>query len=94
MVLQEETDDDKPIVHNPRGHISLMRSFRTYTLREERNSQRDSLVIIRNNLVPAGYKPYPWHPNVKEHEEACLDMLRTIVATFQFRAKIQELHKE
>ena len=50
-----------------------------------------AITIIRQNLVPAGHTPYPFRRN---NPESYLDMLRSIVATYLYREKIEELKKE
>ncbi len=49
------------------------------------------ITIIRRNLVPPGYTPYPFRRN---SPESYLDMLRSIVATYLYRKKIEELKKK
>ena len=45
-----------------------------------------SITVIRNSLVPAGYVPHPFRPNT---EESLLDKLRSILATYRFRRAIK-----
>jgi hypothetical protein len=49
------------------------------------------ITTIRRNLVPPGYIPYPFRRN---SPESYLDMLHSIVATYLYRKKIEELKKE
>ncbi|XP_035696439.1 uncharacterized protein LOC118429887 [Branchiostoma floridae] len=47
---------------------------------------------IRNDLVPEGYTHLPWRVHVVP--ESQLDMLRSIVGTYQIRASVEELKQE
>ncbi|XP_066296437.1 uncharacterized protein [Branchiostoma lanceolatum] len=51
----------------------------------------DALHHIRKDLVPDGYTYHTWRLHIPETE---LDMLRSIIATFRFRAKVAELTHE
>ena len=48
-------------------------------------SLEDAVTVVRGNLVPAGYSPYPFR---RDAPESLLDKLRSIVATYKFRATI------
>lgn len=54
-------------------------------------SLEDSITNIRGSLVPPGYTPYPFRANT---EESLLDKLRSIVAIYTFRKKVQEFKEE
>ena len=51
-------------------------------------SFEDALTSLRGALVPPGYEPYPFRPNVRE---TLLDKLRSLVATYRYRHRIEEL---
>lgn len=51
-------------------------------------SFEDALTRLRGALVPAGYEPYPFRPNVRE---SLLDKLRSLVATYRYRHRVEEL---
>ncbi|XP_066278595.1 uncharacterized protein [Branchiostoma lanceolatum] len=51
-------------------------------------SFEDALHHIRKDLVYEGYTYHSWKPHVPENE---VDMLRSVVATYRFRARIGEL---
>ena len=51
----------------------------------------DAVKCIRTTLVPEGYEPYPFRNGVEE----CLeDMLKTVVATYRFRATVSKYVSE
>lgn len=54
-------------------------------------SLEDSITNIRGSLVPPGYSPYPFRTNTRE---SLLDKLRSIVATFTYRKRVQELKEQ
>lgn len=54
-------------------------------------SLEDAITNIRGRLVPPGYTPYPFRTNT---EESLLDKLRSIVATYTFRKKVEEFKAE
>ena len=47
----------------------------------------DAVTYVRGALVPDGYVPYPFRPNVPE---SYLDKLRSIVATYRFRHRVEK----
>ena len=49
-------------------------------------SLEDAITLIRGSLVPEGFSPYPFR---RDTRESLLDKLRSIVATYKFRATIQ-----
>ena len=54
-------------------------------------SWEDAISTVRQSLVFPGYIPFPFR---KDTPESFLDMLRSIVATFLYRNKLEELKKE
>ena len=54
-------------------------------------SLEDSIRNIRGSLVPPGYSPYPFRANT---EESLLDKLRSIVATYTYRKRVQEFKEQ
>ena len=54
-------------------------------------SLEDAVTNIRGSLVPPGYTPYPFRSKT---DESLLDKLRSIVATYTFRARVEELKAE
>ena len=54
-------------------------------------SLEDSITNIRGSLVPPGYSPYPFRANT---EESLLDKLRSIVATYTYRKRVQEFKEQ
>ena len=51
-------------------------------------SFEDALTRMRGALVPPGYEPHPFRPKVLE---SLLDKLRSLVATYRYRHRIEEL---
>ena len=45
----------------------------------------------RNALIPNGYQAYPFRRNTPESK---LDMMRSIVATYIYRKKVQEFRQD
>ena len=54
-------------------------------------SFEDAVTRLRGALVPAGYEPYPFCPNVRE---SLLDKLRSLVATYRYRHRVEELKRQ
>ena len=54
-------------------------------------SLEDAITYLRGKLVPEGHDPYPFRTNTPE---SFLDKLRSLVATYRFRARIAELKLE
>jgi hypothetical protein len=52
----------------------------------------DAVTYLRGNLVPQGYTPYTFRPATEM--ESLLDKLRTLVATYRFRHRINEVKEE
>ena len=50
-----------------------------------------AVTYIRSRLVPNGYRAYPFRTNTPE---SFLDILRTVVATYRFRHRIEVLKRE
>ena len=66
--------------------------LRLYNLRfAEGMTLEDAVTVIRSDLVPEGYEPYPFCKNTPE---SLLDKLRSIVATYMYRHTIKELQLE
>lgn len=70
---------DTDIPHNVISQIHDLRYG------DVRMSLEDAVTFVRSKLVPAGYSPYPFR---RDTQESLLDKLRSIVATFKFRATI------
>ena len=51
----------------------------------------DAITNVRGSVVPPGYEPYPFQSNT---DESLLDKLRSIVATFTFRKRVEELKEQ
>lgn len=51
----------------------------------------DATGNIRGSLIPAGYTPWPFK---RDTPESVLDMLRSIVATYEFRATVNAMYEE
>ena len=51
-------------------------------------SFEDALTRLRGALVPPGYQPYSFRPKV---QESLLDKMRSLVATYRYRHRIEEL---
>ena len=49
-------------------------------------SIRDAVTLLRLELVPDGYQPYPFRANTAE---SFLDKLRSLVATYRYRHLVQ-----
>ncbi|KAI8511886.1 hypothetical protein Bbelb_109860 [Branchiostoma belcheri] len=58
---------------------------------EDGLSFEDALHHIRKDLIPDGYTYHPWRAHIPETE---LDMLRSILATYKFRERVEELKGE
>lgn len=48
----------------------------------------DAITYHRGTMVPHGYTPHYYRPNIPENY---LDKLRSVVATFRYRHKIAQL---
>ncbi|XP_078618099.1 uncharacterized protein LOC144885838 [Branchiostoma floridae x Branchiostoma japonicum] len=63
-----------------------------YRLQEEDGlTFEDALHHIRKDLIPEGYTYHTWRLHMEETE---LEMMRSIIATYRFRARIEELKLE
>ena len=51
----------------------------------------DAITFLRQKLVPDGYHPYPFKVDTPE---SFLDKLRSLVATYRFRHRVEELKRE
>lgn len=51
----------------------------------------DAVTFVRQKLVPNGYQPYPFRADTPE---SFLDKLRSIVATYRFRYRVEELKRQ
>ena len=51
----------------------------------DKMSLEDAVTHIRGSLVPQGYSPYPFR---RDTPESLLDKLRSVVATYRFRALV------
>lgn len=58
---------------------------------EDNLSLQDAIANIRGSLVPDGYTPWPFK---RDTPESMLDMLRSIVGTYEFRHTIKSLYEE
>ena len=66
--------------------------LRLYNLRfAEGMTLEDAVTVIRGDLVPERYEPYPSRKNTPE---SLLDKLRSIVATYMYRHAIKKLQLE
>ena len=48
----------------------------------------DSVTFLRQSLVPGGYQPYPFKVDTREN---FTDKLKSLVATYRFRHRVEEL---
>ena len=62
-----------------------------HNLREDGLNLFEALKCIRMSLVPDGYEPYPSRNGVEECQE---DMIKSIVATYQFRDAVSKYVSE
>ncbi|XP_078679355.1 uncharacterized protein LOC144915008 [Branchiostoma floridae x Branchiostoma belcheri] len=78
-----------PLVASKVGDLLLDVVAKLHKLREEDGlTFEDSLHHIRKDLAPEGYMYNTWRPHIPETE---LEMMRSIVATYTFRARLTEL---
>lgn len=54
-------------------------------------SLEDAVTFVRQKLVPDGYQPYPFKVDTPE---SFLDKLRSLVATYRFRHRVEELKRQ
>ena len=83
--------DGSPIVEQPNSDIPASLILELHRLRACGLSLEDAITNIRGSLVPPGYTPYSFRTNT---DKSLLDKLRSIVATYTFRKKVEELKEE
>ena len=83
--------DGSPIVEEPNFDIPDSVILELNRLQTCGLSLEDSITNIRGHLVPTGYTPYPFRSKT---EESLLDKLRSIVAIYTFRMRVQELKEQ
>lgn len=85
-VFQIVDPDGKPVVAMPNPDIPDAVILQLHHLRTvDGMSLEDAITNVRGTLVPQGYSPYPFR---RDTPESLLDKLRSIVATFKFRATV------
>ena len=57
----------------------------------DRLSLPDAIANIRGTLIPPGYTPWPFR---RDTPESMLDMLRSVVATYEFRKTVKSFFEE
>ncbi|XP_019621155.1 PREDICTED: uncharacterized protein LOC109467577 [Branchiostoma belcheri] len=62
-----------------------------HLLQEDGLTFEDALHHVRKDVIPEGYTYHTWRPHIPETE---LDKLRSIIATFRFRARVAQLKQE
>ncbi len=86
------SDDGDVTVSNPVNGIPAIVIMDIHNMRIVQGlSWEDAISTVRQSLVFPGYIPFPFR---KDTPESFLDMLRSIVATFLYRNKLEELKKE
>ncbi|CAB3995519.1 Hypothetical predicted protein [Paramuricea clavata] len=70
----------------PSDDINLL-----HNLRHDGLSLFDALKCVRMSLVPEGYEPYPFRNVVEESQD---DIIKSIVATYRFRATVAKCVSE
>ena len=79
--------DGKPIVTQPNPDIPDAVILELNRLRTEDGlSLEDAVTNLRGSQVPEGHSPYPFR---RDTRESLLDKLRSVVATYRFRASIE-----
>ena len=88
-----ERPDGTPIVHRVDESIPSDVIQDLYELRTRNNmTLEDAVTHLRGNLVPQGYTPYTFRRGTQT--EILLDKLRTLVATYRYRHRVNELKRE
>ena len=84
--------DGTPIVRRPNDAIpgDLITDLFNLQVRD-RLSLPDAIANIRGTLIPPGYTPWPFR---RDTPESMLDMLRSIVATYEFRKTVTSFKEE
>ena len=84
-----EKDDGTPktVVCEPTIPHSVINKL--HKLRTEGNTLDGALTILRSDCVPPGYQPNNWR--AKSTEETTAEKMRSLVLTYQFRAKAESL---
>lgn len=80
--------DGSPVVEMPNHDIPASVILELHHLQATGLSLEDAVTNMRGNLVPLGYDPYPFRTNT---DESLLDKLRSIVAIYTFRKRVEEL---
>lgn len=84
--------DGTPLVRRPNDAIPREVITDLFNLQvRDRLSLPDAITNIRGSLIPAGYTPWPFR---RDTPESMLDMLRSIVATYEFRNTVKSLNEE
>ncbi|XP_072016694.1 uncharacterized protein [Amphiura filiformis] len=60
-------------------------------LQEEGNSFQDAAALVREDLVPPGYKYHTWRDHVPENHT---EQLKSIVATYKYRKTLNNIKSE
>jgi hypothetical protein len=86
------SDDGMIVVPNPIQGIPDQVILEIHNMRKVHGlSWEIAISSVRKALVPDGYTAYPFRRNTPE---SFLDMLRSIVATYMFRNKLEKLKQE
>ncbi|XP_072037947.1 uncharacterized protein [Amphiura filiformis] len=84
LVKTSETADGSPVVTRPDAvPDSIINQFDQ--LLQDGVLLSDALTVIREGMVPTGYKPQPWRLDAPE---TLTEKLKSIVATYRFRREL------
>lgn len=83
-----DAPDGSPIVEMPNSDIPVSVIHDLDELLTSGLTLEDAVTNLRGSLVPPGHEPYPFRTNTAE---SLLDKLRSVVATYTFRKRIEEL---
>lgn len=83
--------DGSPIVEQPNSDIPVSVKLELHRLQAGGLRLEDAITNIRGSLVPPGYSPDPFRSKTVE---SLLDKLRSIVATYTFRKRLQEFKEQ
>lgn len=84
--------DGTPIVRRPNDAIPRDLITGLFNLQvRDRLSLPDAIANIRGTLIPSGYTPWPFR---RDTPESMLDMLRSVVATYEFKKTVKSFFEE
>lgn len=86
-----DAPDGSPIVEMPNSDIPVSVIHDLDELLTSGLTLEDAVTNLRGSLVPPGHEPYPFRTNTAE---SLLDKLRSVVATYTFRKRIEELKEQ